>query len=271
MEFEQISISKEVFVVKKVAVFIDGDNVNYHSISSVWPLIEMMGDITVSRAYGNWAGPILKGLKEKLSTLSVSCINQTNNGKKGNSTDIAMVIDAIDQYINDPFDIAVIFSGDADFTPLVHWLKNKKIKVIGAGMINYSKVFEDACDLFLKMPSKVEKGGKMASEIQNVIKMPHQNESGITVDSLVRCVASVINIIVSQKKPLLLSQAGAILSQTFPGYTPQSYGFKKTSDLLVSNGMLVITGESPELYIRLNAGKHLRHPDQTATAVNPIH
>ena len=111
----------------KAALLIDADNLSSASdVEEAFRQLAAMGlTVTVRRAYGGLDK--LSGIKEVLRSLAVrSFINQ---GK--GTTDVALVVDAMDLLYNDSLAPTVaIASSDADFAPLALRLREAGMRVV---------------------------------------------------------------------------------------------------------------------------------------------
>jgi len=82
--------------VKKIAVLIDADNAQHKNLQTVLNEITKYGQILVKRAYGDWSSSNLSRWKNALNRLAIVPVQQFALTKGKNSTDMAMVIDAMD-------------------------------------------------------------------------------------------------------------------------------------------------------------------------------
>lgn len=70
----------------KIALLIDAENASHESVAPALSLLKEIGNITIARAYGNWAN---SGTHSWLSALSEQAIQQFNYTKSKNVTDFA--------------------------------------------------------------------------------------------------------------------------------------------------------------------------------------
>ncbi len=100
------------------------------------------GTLTVKRAYGDWTQQQLNGWKGELntSTRSRRCSSSPTPAGK-NSTDSALIIDAMDLLYAGNVDGFVIVSSDADFTRLATRLRESGKTVYGLGQRKTPKAF----------------------------------------------------------------------------------------------------------------------------------
>lgn len=134
---------------KKIAVLIDAENTQVTALSAIMAEMAKYGDVIVKRAYGDWVVPALKNWKINLNELAIQPIQQFAYTKGKNSSDAALIIDAMDLLYSDKFDAFALISSDSDFTKLASRLKESKIYVYGVGKQQTPSAFINACDDFL--------------------------------------------------------------------------------------------------------------------------
>ena len=137
---------------KKYAVLIDGDNVSSEYMSTIQrEIIRKYGDPTYKRVYGDWTSPRFKGWRETIVEYPIVPIQQFNNSKGKNSTDITLIIDAMDILYTGNVDGFCIVSNDGDFTKLATRLKEAGKEVIGMGLSNAQELFKRTCTRFVNL------------------------------------------------------------------------------------------------------------------------
>ena len=133
---------------RQVAVLIDFENVGLSSIQWLFDQISDIGRITIKRAYADWS--TARSTREQVLQLGIEPVHlfhMTGSGK--NSSDIRLVIDAVDLLYQSPIDTFVIVSSDSDFVPLVSKLRAGGKSVIGAGrQATASRALVISCDRY---------------------------------------------------------------------------------------------------------------------------
>ena len=115
-----------------VAVLIDYENVGLDSIQYLLDQISDVGRITIKRAYADWSTQ--RNKRDQLLELGIEAIHHFRSTKSGkNSSDIRLVIDAIDLQHTSDVDTFVVVSSDSDFVPLVMYLRAAGKSVMAAG------------------------------------------------------------------------------------------------------------------------------------------
>ena len=132
----------------RLAVLIDAENVPRSCIKKVMEEIAIYGTPTIKRIYGDWTNPALAGWKASLLENAITPIQQYSYTTGKNSSDSAMIIDAMDILYSDKTDGFVIVSSDSDFTRLAIRLRETGQRVIGVGERKTPNAFIAACDKF---------------------------------------------------------------------------------------------------------------------------
>ena len=120
---------------QKIAVLIDADNTQLSKLEAVLHEVSAYGRIVVKKAYGNWRKDSLKNWEPELKRLAIRAEQQFDYVAGKNTTDIAMVIGAMDLLHNNMYDALVLVSSDSD--------------IIGAGVTTTPESFKNACDDFI--------------------------------------------------------------------------------------------------------------------------
>lgn len=132
----------------RLAVLIDAENVPRNCIKSVLEEVAIYGTPTIKRIYGDWTSPTIAGWKNSLLENAITPIQQYSYTVGKNSSDSAMIIDAMDILYSERTDGFVIVSSDSDFTRLVIRLREAGQRVIGIGERKTPNSFIVACDKF---------------------------------------------------------------------------------------------------------------------------
>lgn len=132
----------------KFAVLIDADNISDKYIKIILEETANEGVATYKRIYGDWTNPALASWKSVLLDNSIIPMQQYSYTTGKNSTDSAMIIDAMDILYSGTVDGFCIVSSDSDFTRLVARLRESGMQVIGMGENKTPKPFIAACNQF---------------------------------------------------------------------------------------------------------------------------
>src|ERR1041385_9504399 len=125
----------------RIAVLIDADNVPSTNIKAMLEEIAKYGTPTFKRIYGDWTKPTLAGWKNVLLENAITPIQQYSYTIGKNSSDSALIIDAMDILYSEKVDGFCIVSSDSDFTRLATRLREAGMKEIGLGQKNLALPF----------------------------------------------------------------------------------------------------------------------------------
>ena len=133
----------------RLAVLIDADNTAAKWADAIFEEIATLGEASVRRIYGDFSGPHLRGWERKLAGLAVIPHQQFAHTKGKNSSDITLVIDAMDLMHTGRFEGFVLVSSDSDFARLASRLREQGLQVFGIGKTNTPEAFRKACKRFI--------------------------------------------------------------------------------------------------------------------------
>ena len=139
-----------------IAVLIDHENVGLDHIQYLFDQLSDMGRVIIKRAYADWSAHRSK--RDQLLEHGIQpehYFHSTRSGK--NSSDICLVIDAVDLLYNAQIDTFVIASSDSDFVPLVNKLRGAGKLVVCAGRRNFtSPTLVKSCDRYIYLDDAIE-------------------------------------------------------------------------------------------------------------------
>ncbi|MEO5628958.1 MAG: NYN domain-containing protein [Thermomonas sp.] len=141
---------------KRIALLIDADNASVATLDHVLSEIADLGMANVRRAYGDWGSPQLRSWRDALLANAILPIQQVAYTLKGNASDMAMVIDAMDLLHSSRFDAFALMSSDSDFTPLAMRLRAANAQVYGFGKSQTPSAFKAACSVFFHVDAREE-------------------------------------------------------------------------------------------------------------------
>lgn len=133
----------------KIAVLIDAENISSKYASIILQEASSMGNLIYKRIYGNWTTPALNTWKKELLDNAIQPIQQYSNTVGKNSSDSALIIDAMDLLYQKRLDAFCIVSSDSDFTRLASRLRESEMFVLGMGEQKTPRAFISACNKFV--------------------------------------------------------------------------------------------------------------------------
>ena len=115
----------------KIAVLIDAENISHKYAHTILQEASSLGNVIYKRIYGNWMSTQLGPWKKELLDHAIQPIQQFSNTTGKNSSDSALIIDAMDLLYQNDLDAFCIVSSDSDFTRLATRLRESDIFVLG--------------------------------------------------------------------------------------------------------------------------------------------
>ncbi|MFG3640975.1 NYN domain-containing protein [Micromonospora sp. NPDC047762] len=212
------------------------------------------GRVVVRRAYADWS--YFDEDRRMLTRSHVELIEipQRMGASRKNAADIKMAVDAIElAFERDYISTFVICSGDSDFTPLVHKLRELNKRVIGVGVEgSTSGLLPPACDEFLyydrlegvDIPPARGRRARPATRQAGAEQRPPEPEQELErrtqdaepdrdVDALAVLVAqSVAGLQGSANGEVTASRLKRTLLRKDPTFSESDYGFRTFGELL---------------------------------------
>jgi len=143
----------------RLAVLIDAENARAACMPEVMEKVSLLGRPTVCRAYGDWTTPQLTPWKKILATFAIRPCQQFRHRKGKNSSDGALIMDAMELMYLGQADGFCIVSSDCDFTGLAGRIVEKGLLVYGFGDRLTMPAFVAACDGFYFLGETVRQSG----------------------------------------------------------------------------------------------------------------
>ncbi len=226
----------------KLAVLIDADNVPYSNVKGMMEEIAKFGTPTTKRIYADWTKPNASGWKSVLLEHAITPIQQYSYTVGKNSSDSAMIIDAMDLLYSDKVDGFCIVSSDSDFTRLAIRLRESGMKVIGIGEKKTPNSFIVACDRFIyievldgavkKKTSKPETT-KTTTSVKKQIEKEKEVTNKIDLQTI-ELIEATIEAIGDDDGWAFLGDVGSLIVKKKPEFDPRNYGFTKLTPMLKS-------------------------------------
>ncbi len=232
----------------KIAVLIDADNVSSSTIENILDEVKRYGIPSIKRIYADWTKSHVTGWKEPLLTHAITPIQQYSYTSGKNSSDSALIIDAMDILHSHQVDGFTIVSSDSDFTRLAVRLRESGKMVIGVGEKKTPKPFIAACDKFIY----IEILGKETTSLVPVREKPPTGTTSTANDSTpkqanrdtkthesidpetVELLKATVNDVADEGGWAPLSAIGGLISKRKPDFDPRIYGFSKLTPLFKS-------------------------------------
>jgi len=206
----------------RLAVLIDADNVPYSNVKQMFEEIAKYGTPTFKRIYADWTKPTVSGWKTVLLENAITPIQQYSYSTGKNSSDSAMIIDAMDILYSGKVDGFCIVSSDSDFTRLATRLREAGMKVIGIGEKKTLKPFIVSCDKFIYI------------EILKTSESTPVSKSDDVDKELLQLLTDSISDLADESGWAFLGVLGSHLLKKKPDFDSRNYGFEKLLPFLKS-------------------------------------
>src|SRR5574344_2061933 len=149
----------------------DAANTPYTKLRPILHEIAAPGHIITKRAYGDFSIAPLKHWKEELDDNAIIPVQQFSYTQGKNSSDSAMIIDAMDLLYTDKYDAIALVTSDCDFTKLASRLRESQLYVFGVGRKQTPPSFVNACDDFIYIENiKEEEEDEEVSEEEKLVE-----------------------------------------------------------------------------------------------------
>jgi uncharacterized protein (TIGR00288 family) len=231
------------------------------------------GRVVVRRAYADWSR--FDEDRRMLTRHQIELIEmpQRMGMVRKNAADIKMAVDAVELcFERDYITTFVLGTGDSDFTPLVHKLRELNRRVIGVGIeASTSSLLPPACDEFLfyerlegvepaparRRVRKPPRGARPASAelVEEVDELPGSDDT-----NLVLVTQTLSGLERTNDGPVLASMLKRAILRKDPTFNEADYGFRAFGELLhhMSDAGLVelsegSAGGDPEVRFPMNA------------------
>lgn len=244
----------------KFAVLIDADNVPYSNVKEMFEEIAKYGIPTFKRIYADWTKPTVSGWKNVLLENAITPIQQYSYSSGKNSSDSALIIDAMDILYTGNVDGFCIVSSDSDFTRLATRLREAGMKVIGIGEKKTLNAFITACDKFIYIEIlKPQTSHQEESTTKKVSKktVAIKNEPLSQMNPrIIKLFSDSINDLADENGWTFLGDLGNLMLKKKPDFDSRNYGFPKLLPLIKSMDSIEIEeresgkGNIKHIYIR---------------------
>ncbi|WP_284652960.1 NYN domain-containing protein [Flavobacterium terrisoli] len=239
----------------KIAILIDGDNAQASLLKEIIAEVSKHGKATIRRIYGDWTTHTMNSWKNPLNEFSISPVQKFAYSSGKNSTDSAMIIDAMDILHNKNVDGFCIVSSDSDYTGLAKRIREEGLFVMGIGRKTTPIAFQTSCEIFtyteiLQIEEENEEKPATAKEVMDtapktltrkaaVKKKESSNVSKdvkpiiiskLTPDDMAK-IDKAFKIALNEDDAILISKIGLALRQIDPSFDSRTFGYKNLTQL----------------------------------------
>ena len=212
--------------------------------------ISRNGTPTIKRIYADWTKPNASGWKNVLLENAITPIQQYSYTTGKNSSDSALIIDAMDILYSEKVNGFCIVSSDSDFTRLATRLREAGMMVMGFGEKKTPKPFISACDkfIYLEILNNTEESDptETTEEPESTVtkkteKSKRKKEPLSKLDfKTIKLITESINDLGDEEGWTFLGNLGSFIIKKKPDFDPRNFGFPKLLPLIKSIGKIEI-------------------------------
>jgi uncharacterized protein (TIGR00288 family) len=239
---------------ERIALFLDYENLAIGARESLGagvfdfrPIADALaerGRVVVRRAYADWS--YFEEDRRMLTRHQVELIEipQRMGSVRKNAADIKMAVDAVElSFERDYITTFVLGTGDSDFTPLVHKLRELNRRVIGIGVeASTSALLPAACDEFLfyerlegvDVPEKPKRSRRRSGPSKPTTQEVEADASTRQeeVDLAVLVAQTLVGLERNASGPVLASSLKRAILRKDPTFTESDHGFRNWGEVV---------------------------------------
>lgn len=249
----------------KTAVLIDAENISWTYAKLILDEASKVGTVICRRIYGDWSSQSLSSWRKPIMDYSIQPIQQFQNTTGKNSSDSALIIDAMDLLHEGRYRCVCIASSDSDFTRLASRFRESEIYVVGMGEQKTPVAFRSACDKFLYLDVIMQENKQGSMDSTGKAKAaPQSADSGEaaladtgTIDSGLnkQDVIMAINDILAHESDedgwYFMGELGNRLLAKFPDFDVRNFGYSKLTPFVKSLDLYEVKGISnPSTHVK---------------------
>lgn len=215
--------------INKIALLVDGDNAQAKLLNLILEEASKYGKVTIRRVYGDWTKPQMNTWKNILNEMSFNPIQKFSYTSGKNSTDSALIIDAMDILHDELVEGFCLVSSDSDYTGLAKRIREEGVFVMGIGEKKTPDAFVKSCEIFTYSENlevveiKTEEKASKAVKKARTKTPPNMN-----------LIHKAFNMSTNESNEVNIATLGLNLRKLDPSFDCRSYGFKTLTGLFTS-------------------------------------
>ncbi len=290
--------------LNNIAVLIDADNASANNIGYILQKIETLGRITCKNIYGDWGNAHIKSWQNAMLKHAINPMQQFAYVTGKNTTDIGLVIDAMDMLYSEKYDGFCLISSDSDFTALALRIRKNHTKVFGFGKHITVDAFTQACDSFYyvedllpSVPEQIEPVITKTPKIVNALKtnkiiadnkntqvstkqdtsvatsLSNKGTSAAWDEKRLKCDTKLLNSLCASiinhpqadtQRWVSIGLVSSMMKEHYPDFKPQNYGYSKITNIIKEISLFETKVVNSAFYVRDKDNKK-KLPTLTAT------
>jgi uncharacterized protein (TIGR00288 family) len=231
----------------RIAVLIDAENTRAAYADEVLSEVAKYGNPTIKRVYGDWTNSHLTPWARRLNSLGLRAMHQNAFTKSKNSSDLALVIDAMDLLYDDNVEAFALVTSDSDFTSLAHRLRESGKTVYVLGENKAPDALKNACDKFIDLEVVQDEKKTDGDELPD-----GDDETPAPTINLQSALTRALNAVADDEGWATLASLGNQLTRTYPSFDARSFGNSGTrlSTLVTDQPYLETSGSGNAMRVR---------------------
>lgn len=219
---------------KRIALLIDAENISHKYIDKILNEVVIFGRPTYKKIYGDFVTPDPKSKNKKprldawnevvKKEYTLTQMQQMSYTTGKNSSDSALIIDAMDILYSGNVEGICIVSSDSDFTGLAMKIAESGIEVIGMGEEKTPESLVTACSKFVYLDDEPKKELKAAKS-----KTDKTNSKKVKLTPVPNKIIDTIETAIENSEPdddgwVRDSIVGEVLKRRHPEFDSRKYG-----------------------------------------------
>lgn len=243
----------------RIAVMIDADNTRPSYADAILSEVAKYGTPTIKRVYGDWSNPHLTQWSRKLNSMGLRAMHQNAFTMGKNSTDLALVIDAMDLLYDDNVEAFALVTSDSDFTSLAHRLRESGKTVYVLGENKAPDALKYACDKFIDLEVVQSEEQSAADDDRDDVRVEVDDPARDDTDAplpprinLQSALTRALNAVSDDEGWATLGALGNQLNRTHPSFDARTFGGSaaRLSTLVADQPYLETSGTGNQMRVR---------------------
>ena len=223
-----------------LAVLIDADNTSPKFAGAIFEEIAAIGEASVRRCYADFSSQQMAGWNKVQAEHGLVPLHSPAYTVGKNSSDIALVIDAMDLMHTGRFDGFVLVSSDSDFTRLASRIREQGLDVYGIGQQKTPEAFRRVCKRFIFLETlagtapapKPTPPGQRPTPPEKAEAAPQPAPRAAPLTEARDIILRAMDAIDQEDEWFALGPLGQYITAANPDFDTRTYGKKKLSDLV---------------------------------------
>lgn len=211
---------------QKIALLVDGDNAQSKMIHLILEEASKYGKVTIRRVYGDWTTQHMNHWKSLLNEMAFNPIQKFSYTTGKNSTDSALIIDAMDILHAELVDGFCIASSDSDYTGLAKRIRESGIFVMGVGEKKTPEAFVKSCEIFTYVENLIPKPEVSETTSKKTTVKKEKDKEKDKPSLSLKLINKAYDMSINESNEAYISTLGINLRKMDPSFDVRTYGCK---------------------------------------------